>query len=654
MVSALATTGVTVLMTSELEDRYDDLRFSPYGTAFLTDAIIVQRYIEVDSQLKRVHGRGQGAREHSLERAAPVRHRRRRHPNRADSSPTTRVARRTTHAATLRLAIPAALTMPDRDDTQAAADEIARLNGQADDMRIELAQLRQTLADVQRGGVTWEHSVHLREANEKLVLAALHAEGIADAAVKSLSELSRSTQRDTLTDTPNRTLMLDRIENAIALAKRHGTRLAVLFIDLDGFKRINDTFGHAIGDTTLQLAARRLELVVRNSDTVGRYGGDEFLVLMSEILQPTDAALIVEKILTAFATPAQLGDSKIELPVSIGIAVFPEDGEDARVLIDRADAAMYLAKKQAGSSFRFFNQDTTTERILQARTEVVPPSPQSEESLRAAQSSQMQHLREANEQLILGALTSQDMQTRAEAKHRQQVKFIAMVAHELRNPLTPIRTAAELLKRVRGDEDLLANLRGIIERQVAHMSRLIDDLLDGSRAGLGKLRIECATVNILDVIGVAVDTCKPAIEARRQTLVLHLPSGPLDMEGDHLRLSQVVSNLLDNASKYTLEGGSLSLTTRAEGDAIVISVADNGIGITADALGHIFDLFVQDERALALQNGGLGIGLAVVRDLVEAHDGSVVARSAGVDRGSEFIVRLPTRQTTGLAPRSAG
>jgi diguanylate cyclase (GGDEF)-like protein len=538
--------------------------------------------------------------------------------------------------------IPAALTMPDRNHSRPAADEIARLNEQADGMRSELAQLRQALADVQRG-VTWQHSVDLREANEKLVLAALHAESIADAAVKSLSELSSSMHRDTLTDVPNRTLMLDRIESAIALARRRGTRVAVLFIDLDGFKRVNDTLGHAIGDTALQLAARRLESVIRHSDTVGRYGGDEFLVLMSEILQPIDAMVIVEKILATFSTPVQVDNQHIDLPVSVGIAVFPDDGEDARVLIDRADAAMYLAKRQQGNSFRFFSGDTPTQRLLQARTDVVIPSTQTEESARAAQSSQMQHLREANEQLVLGALTSQDMQLRAEAKHRQQVKFIAMVAHELRNPLNPIRTAAELLKRVRGDQELLANLQGIIERQVAHMSRLIDDLLDGSRADLGKLRLQCSTVNILDVIGIAVDTCRPAMEARHQQLVLNLPAAPLKMQGDHLRLAQIMSNLLDNASKYTPRGGSITLTAKAVGDTIVIVVADNGIGITPDALTHIFDLFVQDERALALQNGGLGIGLSVVRDLVEAHGGTVVAKSAGTDRGSEFVVRLPLR-----------
>ncbi len=544
-----------------------------------------------------------------------------------------------------RHATPVVPTMPERADTQAASAEISRLNEQAEGMRIELEQLRQTLAAVQRD-VTWERSVHLREANENLVLAALHAESIADAAVKSLSELSRSAQRDTLTNTPNRASMLDRIESAIGRARRHGTRVAVLFIDLDGFKRVNDTFGHGIGDTTLQMAARRLEAVVRKSDTVGRQGGDEFLLLMSEILQPTDAKVIAEKILSAFAAPVRLGDHDIDLPVSIGIAVFPEDGKDARVLIDRADSAMYLAKTQAGSSFQFFNEDTSTQRLLQARTDFVLPSTQSEESLRASQSSQMQHLREANEQLVLGALTSQDMQSRAEVKHRQQVKFIAMVAHELRNPLNPIRTAAELLNRVRGDQELLANLQAIIERQVAHMSRLIDDLLDGSRADLGKLRLQLATVDVLDVISVAVDTCRPAMEARHQHLVLNLPAAPLNMEGDHLRLAQIMSNLLDNASKYTPKGGAITLTAKADDDAIVVVVADNGIGITSDALAHIFELFVQDERALALQNGGLGIGLAVVRDLVEAHGGTVVARSPGTDRGSEFIVRLPLPRNT--------
>jgi signal transduction histidine kinase len=395
------------------------------------------------------------------------------------------------------------------------------------------------------------------------------------------------------------------------------------------------------------LTARRLDSVVRKSDTVGRHGGDEFLVLLSELKQPADAGLIAEKILVTFDAPTQVDRHQFDLTVSIGIAVYPEDGDDARTLIEHADTAMYHAKNQEGNSFQFFNHGIATAQLPAARIDAIPPSRQSEASLRAARSSQMQHLREANEQLLLGALTLQDMQARAEVKHQQQIKFIAMVAHELRNPLNPIRTAADLLKRVGGDHALLATLQGIIERQVAHMSRLIDDLLDGSRAVVGKLRLHRSIVDILEAVSVAIETCRPAMEARKQHFGMHLPRAPLHMEGDHLRLAQIFSNLLDNASKYTPRGGSITLTVKTEGDAIVVTVADDGIGITPEALTHIFELFVQDERALALQAGGLGIGLAVVRDLVEAHDGSVVANSAGKDSGSEFTVRLPIRRSAG-------
>lgn len=155
------------------------------------------------------------------------------------------------------------------------------------------------------------HATVLQEANEQLVLAALHAETIAEEAVSHLDKLARSSQHDALTDTPNRALMLDRLENAIALARRHRTRIAVLFLDLDEFKQINDTLGHAAGDAVVQLVARRLESVVRHSDTVSRHGGDEFLVLMAEISQPSDAALISEKILAALAAPSRIDNHLI-------------------------------------------------------------------------------------------------------------------------------------------------------------------------------------------------------------------------------------------------------------------------------------------------------------------------------------------------------
>jgi diguanylate cyclase len=202
----------------------------------------------------------------------------------------------------------------------ASKDIVVTLKEQADHLRLELEQLRTRLEQAQQD-LALQRVDELRETNEALVIAALHSESIAEAAVNSLNDLSRSMHRDALTGMPNRALMLDRVEAAIALARRHGRHIAVLFLDLDDFKAINDTRGHAIGDAMLQLAARRLEMVVRESDTVSRHGGDEFIVLMTELAQASDATSIAEKILSAFAAPATVEGRQVSLSASIGIAL---------------------------------------------------------------------------------------------------------------------------------------------------------------------------------------------------------------------------------------------------------------------------------------------------------------------------------------------
>jgi signal transduction histidine kinase len=255
----------------------------------------------------------------------------------------------------------------------------------------------------------------------------------------------------------------------------------------------------------------------------------------------------------------------------------------------------------------------------------------------------MQHLREANERLVLAALTASELEQLAEAKHREQVKFIAMVAHELRSPLNPIRSAAELLKRVRS-EAMLADVQGILERQVIHMAQLIDDLLDGSRGATGKFRIKSTSVDLIQIIQTSIASCRAAIEARRQHLSVQLPPGPVWVPGDGVRLTQIFSNLLDNASKYTYEDGAISVSLEMHDDKVQVIIADTGVGISPAALPRIFQLFVQEDHALRLHSGGLGIGLAVVRDLVEAHGGTIVATSAGEGCGSEFVVNLPVLQ----------
>jgi diguanylate cyclase (GGDEF)-like protein len=530
---------------------------------------------------------------------------------------------------------------PNTDDLAAATRTLVALNQQADAVRADILRSRRELAQVQRD-VGDSHNAQLLEANEQLVLAALQAETIAEAATGHLDELARSSQRDALTDTPNRALMLDRLENAIALARRHVTRLAVLFLDLDQFKHINDTLGHGVGDEVLQLVARRLESVVRASDTVSRHGGDEFLLLVGEISQASDAAVIAAKILAVLTAPSRVGDHLLRLSASLGIATYPEDGEDAATLISRADAAMYRSKRRRRGGFEFHREDAPEAHGAgQSAFEALhPPAPRHESAL-TEQQPQMRELREANEQLVIAAMTAQQLEAQTEEAYTRQTKFLAMVAHELRNPLIPIQTAAGLLSRAVTDEPLLAQLQAAIKRQVALVSRLVDDLLDGSRVSAGKFRLEYNTVEMTGILGFAVETCRPALDVRSQRLTIQLPSPPLLVLGDPLRLGQIFSNLLDNASKYTAKGGEISLTSVVLDRALQITVADNGIGITADALPDIFELFMQDARALALSGGGLGIGLAVVRDLVEAHQGTVVASSLGRDLGSQFIVTLP-------------
>ena len=215
-----------------------------------------------------------------------------------------------------------------------------------------------------------------------------------------------------------------------------------------------------------------------------------------------------------------------------------------------------------------------------------------------------------------------------------------MAAHELRNPLLPLRLAAQMLPRAASDEQLLGRLQATINGQLSHMGRLIG-CLDGSRISTGKFRLERTTVDLSGVLEVAIQTCQPAMEVRRQRFRRIGSSGPLTLHADPVRLVQVFGNLLENAAKYTPEDGQVTLDAQLHADTVTVAISDNGIGITAQALPHIFDLFTQDEHATAHDRGGLGIGLAVVRELVEAHGGTVVASSAGRDQGSRFLVTLP-------------
>ncbi|MGQ0752081.1 MAG: ATP-binding protein [Betaproteobacteria bacterium] len=236
-----------------------------------------------------------------------------------------------------------------------------------------------------------------------------------------------------------------------------------------------------------------------------------------------------------------------------------------------------------------------------------------------------------------------ELQARAEELQQADVnksRFLAILSHELRNPLAPLRTGLALLTLAR-DEKTAGETHAMMERQVGYLARLIDDLLDVSRIEQGKLELKRTKIALDSAVRNAIETARPNIEAKSQQLIVRQAQELLCVEGDPTRLSQVIANLLHNASKFTPSGGRIEIETRSEGDVSVISVKDDGIGIPPEDLKSVFEMFVQVQSTRSEAAGGLGLGLNLVRTLVELHGGAVEARSAGMGKGSEFSVRLP-------------
>jgi two-component system CheB/CheR fusion protein len=267
-------------------------------------------------------------------------------------------------------------------------------------------------------------------------------------------------------------------------------------------------------------------------------------------------------------------------------------------------------------------------------------------------------LREANQNLVIATFGAQELQAKAESANHRQEEFLSMLAHELRNPLAPISMAASLIAKIQDAHPQLPKLQGIIVRQVNHMSRLIDDLLDASRVSTGKITLKKHVLQLSEVIDSAVETSQPFIDKRAQSLTIDLSAEAIPVDGDLVRLAQVFSNLLINATKFTPVGGQLVISARRIADAVSVTVKDNGIGISPETQAFIFDLFRQGPHSLDRLQGGLGIGLSLVRTIVEMHDGTVIVRSEGEGHGSEFVVMLPISTSLPLhtgspAPRAA-
>jgi signal transduction histidine kinase len=266
------------------------------------------------------------------------------------------------------------------------------------------------------------------------------------------------------------------------------------------------------------------------------------------------------------------------------------------------------------------------------------------------------HLQRANDELSRSNHSLENEireRTRAENLLKEAVvkrdEFLAMLSHELRNPLSPLRNASHMLMLGETQDPKIIWSRGVIERQLKHMIRLVDDLLDVSRIARGKIVLVSERVNVGDIVAAAVETVQPLLEQKKQHLEL-TSSDPVPMvRGDPVRLSQVVGNLLHNAAKYTGEGGRIVLATRVHEGRAEICVRDSGIGISKEAMPRIFELFTQIPSERVNTSGGLGIGLALVRALVELHGGEIDVASDGIDHGSEFTVRLPLFEVEGAA-----
>jgi signal transduction histidine kinase/ActR/RegA family two-component response regulator len=245
---------------------------------------------------------------------------------------------------------------------------------------------------------------------------------------------------------------------------------------------------------------------------------------------------------------------------------------------------------------------------------------------------------------------------------RRKDEFLATLAHELRNPLAPISNSIDILGRSGANPALLQTVRDTLRRQVSHLTKLVDDLLDVGRISRNKLELRREDVTLAAVLEHSMEACGPMIGEAGQRLAVQLPDQPVVVHGDPVRLSQIFSNLLTNASRYNHQGGHIALSAALDGGEVVVRVRDSGIGIPADQLGAVFEPFFQVRDAASRESGGLGIGLSLVKRLVELHGGSVAAASAGAGHGAEFTVRLPVVRATGVpaparaaaAPAAAG
>jgi PAS domain S-box-containing protein len=358
-----------------------------------------------------------------------------------------------------------------------------------------------------------------------------------------------------------------------------------------------------------------------------RQRADEAQALLAAIVESSEDAIVsktLDGVITSWNAGAQLlfGYTAAEaVGRSITLIIPPERAHEEQVILERlrrGERIEHYETVRQSKQGRLIDISLTISPIRDGRGRIIGASKVARNI--TAQKKAEQALQEAD---------------------RRKDEFLAMLAHELRNPLAPIRNAVQIL-RAKGPPMLeLHWARDVIDRQVDQMTRLVDDLLDVSRITRGKILLRKERVELAAVVSSAVEASRPLIEKWGHELTVTLPPGPVHLEADPTRLAQVLLNLLNNAAKYTEQGGRIWLTIEPEGDEVCVRVKDTGIGIPPEMLPRVFEMFTQVERSLERSQGGLGLGLTLVRSLVEMHGGTVKAHSGGPGKGSEFVVRLP-------------
>lgn len=491
------------------------------------------------------------------------------------------------------------------------------------------------------------HQTELLAINEQLLLSALREQAATDRALRHAAALEYQALHDALTDLPNRTLLYDRLRQALLIAHREHTTLALLLLDLNGFKAINDRFGHAAGDLLLQQVAGRLRLALRDSDTAARLGGDEFALLLPAVVGRSNAELAVKRVLQALLAPYLIGDTPQHLTASIGIALSPEHSTEVDSLLQQADTAMYTAKRTG--------REVVVAGVTRDEYHVVSFGPEGMDSGPGVSVAPPERPTTAADgpslRLLSATLDTTDQNQKEETIPRHNAAALVKLAGDPERPLAAIHESAAVLRRrvvqtAPTDRGPWLAEVGRLDAAVAAMRSMIDALLDPSRLPYSPdLHLNRTPTDLVALTRRVID------EYRRRTTdhEIRMDTAEESLAGwwNGDRLERVVADLLSNAITYSPIGGQITIQVLRVHDHhgcwAQLTIRDWGIGIPAVDLPQLFDHFHGDSSVTG-EIAGTAIGLAGVPQIVTEHGGSIAVTSTE-DEGSTFTLRLPLTQS---------